>query len=81
MTDLIFPFDNPVMTFTKNVGLKGQKEIEGFKIIFPVGKKACIKGSVDILPKEHLESLGLSHVDNGARGMSGCMYRLYRVAP
>jgi hypothetical protein len=81
MTDLIFPFDNPIMAFTKDVGLKGHKEIEGFKIVFPVGKKAFIKGAVDILPKKHLEPLRLSHVDNGARGMSGCMYGLYKMAP
>jgi len=67
------------MAFTQDIGLKGQKEIEGFKIVFPVGKKACVKGSVHILPKEHLESLGLSHVDNGAGGMSGCMNGLYMV--
>jgi hypothetical protein len=81
MTNLIFPFDNPIMAFTKDVGLKGHKKIKGFKIVFPVGKKAFIKGAVDILPKKHLETMGLGHVDNGARGMSGGMYGLYGVAP
>jgi hypothetical protein len=40
--DLALSPKDTIMAFTKNIGLKGEKEVEGLKIVFSVGKQVCI---------------------------------------
>lgn len=55
--DLLLPSDHPVVSLAQNIRLKGKKKLQRAPVVVPVGKKAGVERSVDILPKQNLQTL------------------------